>query len=86
MTEKQNLKKEKDSEFIQSFKNENKAWDKDNQAWWDWYVSLADNSNSNIDKSLLELPKSIKVKYLSKNDLKKLLSSPSRLTKNNIEP
>ena len=57
MTEKQNLKKEKDSEFIQSFKNENKAWDKDNQAWWDWYVSLADNSNSNIDKSLLELPK-----------------------------
>ena len=18
-------------------------WDKDNQAWWDWYVSLADN-------------------------------------------
>jgi hypothetical protein len=19
------------------------AWDKDNQAWWDWYVSLADN-------------------------------------------
>lgn len=85
MTEKQNLKKEKDSEFIQSFKNENKAWDKDNQAWWDWYVSLADNSNSNIDKSLLELPKSIKVKYLSKNDLKKQLSSPYRLTKNNIE-
>ena len=21
-----------------------KPWDKDNQAWWDWYVSLADNS------------------------------------------
>ena len=21
----------------------NKPWDKDNQAWWDWYVSLADN-------------------------------------------
>ena len=20
------------------------AWDQDNQAWWDWYVSLADNS------------------------------------------
>ena len=20
-----------------------KPWDKDNQAWWDWYVSLADN-------------------------------------------
>ena len=22
-----------------------KPWDKDNQAWWDWYVSLADNKN-----------------------------------------
>ena len=21
----------------------NKPWDKDNQAWWDWYVSLAKN-------------------------------------------
>ena len=20
-----------------------KPWDKDNQAWWDWYVSLAEN-------------------------------------------
>ena len=22
-----------------------KPWDKDNQAWWDWYVGLADNDN-----------------------------------------
>ena len=22
-----------------------KPWDKDNQAWWDWYVSLADNDS-----------------------------------------
>ena len=21
------------------------SWDKDNQAWWDWYVSLADNND-----------------------------------------
>ena len=21
-----------------------KPWDKDNQAWWDWYVGLADNN------------------------------------------
>ena len=21
-----------------------KPWEKDNQAWWDWYVSLADNN------------------------------------------
>ena len=24
-----------------------KPWDKDNQAWWDWYVSLADNDGKN---------------------------------------
>ena len=23
-----------------------KPWDKDNQAWWDWYVSLADNKST----------------------------------------
>ena len=23
-----------------------KPWDKDNQAWWDWYVSLADNKKT----------------------------------------
>ena len=22
-----------------------KPWDKDNQAWWDWYVGLADNGD-----------------------------------------
>jgi hypothetical protein len=26
-----------------------KAWDKDNQAWWDWYVSLADNDGEITD-------------------------------------
>ncbi len=25
------------------------AWDKDNQAWWDWYVSLADNDGEITD-------------------------------------
>ena len=24
-----------------------KPWDKDNQAWWDWYVGLADNEIKN---------------------------------------
>ena len=23
-----------------------KPWDSNNQAWWDWYVGLADNKNS----------------------------------------
>ena len=23
----------------------NKEWKQDNQAWWDWYIKLAENSN-----------------------------------------
>ena len=42
---KKKLKKQTFLESSESIKSENKAWDKDNQAWWDWYVSLADNSN-----------------------------------------
>ena len=25
-----------------------KPWDKDNQAWWDWYVSLADKDTDKV--------------------------------------
>ena len=32
-----------------------KPWDKDNQAWWDWYVSLADNNNTE-DKIITAKP------------------------------
>ena len=28
---------------ISAAANISKPWDKDNQAWWDWYVGLADN-------------------------------------------
>ena len=59
MTGKKNLKKEIHSKSGENIKNENKAWDKDNQAWWDWYVTLADNSNSNIKNSLF-----VKIYYL----------------------
>ena len=66
-----------------SIANQNSAWDKDNQAWWDWYVSLADNSNSNTNDNLLKLPelqeKNIYQKYiLNKN------SRPFNLSKHNI--
>ena len=56
MTKQNNFKKEIHSDFNETPKNENKAWDKDNQAWWDWYVSLADNSNLNVNNALLKLP------------------------------
>ena len=25
----------------------NQYWEQDNQAWWDWYVTLADNKGNN---------------------------------------
>ncbi len=85
MIKQKNTKKEIHSKFNESLKKENKEWEKDNQAWWDWYVSLADNSNSNTKDTLLELPEPSKIKYPSKFDLKQQLSTPYTLTKLNIE-
>ena len=35
----------------------NKPWEKDNQAWWDWYVSLANNDfNEREIKNIAPLP------------------------------
>ena len=68
----------------ETLKNENKSWDKDNQAWWDWYVSLADNSNSGKNNTFLELPEPPKIKYPSQIELKKQLSRPYNLTKHDV--
>ena len=84
MIEQKNLKKEIHSKFDESLSNENKTWDKDNQAWWDWYVSLADNSKTKKKDSFLELPEPSKIKRPSKIDLKQQLSSPYNLTMDNI--
>ena len=34
----------------------NQSWQLDNQAWWDWYVTLADNADQQNDESLEDLP------------------------------
>tara|TARA_B100000963_G_C22576199_1_gene648546 strand:- start:432 stop:1400 length:969 start_codon:yes stop_codon:yes gene_type:complete len=68
-----------------SIKIENKAWDKDNQAWWDWYVSLADNSRSKTNDTLLKLSDPAQIKIPSKIDLKRHLSSPYNLSQQNIK-
>ena len=85
MTEKNNLEKETIFEASESLKSENRAWDKDNQAWWDWYVSLADNSRTNKNHDLIELPDPPKIKHPSKIELKQELSSPYNISKYNIE-
>jgi hypothetical protein len=63
----------------------NKSWDKDNQAWWDWYVSLADNADSNKKDGLVKIPEPVKIKYPSKDELKEQLSSPFNISKDNIK-
>ena len=82
MIKKQNLKKNTNQNLNNSMKDQTSSWDKDNQAWWDWYVSLADNSNTR--KDLIKLPVLQKVKLLSKIKLKQELSKPYNLTKINI--
>ena len=34
----------------------NQNWEQDNQAWWDWYVTLAENSNKKYKSIKLKLP------------------------------
>ena len=63
----------------------NKSWDKDNQAWWDWYVSLADNTDSNKKDGVVKIPEPVKIKYPSKDELKEQLSSPFNISKDNIK-
>ena len=70
----------------ETLKNENKSWDKDNQAWWDWYVSLADNSNSGKNNTFLELPEPPKIKYPAQIELKKQLSRPKSRCFNIYKP
>ena len=85
MIEKKKLKKKIHFESSERIKNVNKAWDKDNQAWWDWYVSLADNKNSNIKNALLELPEPPKLKDPSMIDLKQELTTPYNITNHDIK-
>ena len=85
MTKHKDLKKDIQPQLNESNKNEKKSWDKDNQAWWDWYVTLADNNNSKINDALLELPEPTKIKYPSNIDLKQQLSKPYELKNHDIK-
>ena len=41
-----NSSRDKKSSKISDATDISKPWDKNNQAWWDWYVGLADNINT----------------------------------------
>jgi hypothetical protein len=53
-------------------------WDQDNQAWWDWYVSLADNKDDFTNHVDIEPLKHFDM--LSDSELEDELSTPYDLT------
>ncbi len=57
----------------------NQPWEQDNQAWWDWYVTLADNSDQPIGKlqAMDSLPS---VPLPDDDDLAEELRTPYPLT------
>ena len=63
----------------------NQSWEQDNQAWWDWYVTLADNSNqANADTSL-DLPSFPNIALPSNKMIKNELAIPYNLEKKQID-
>jgi hypothetical protein len=58
----------------------NQSWQQDNQAWWDWYVTLADNADPNDDSSLVELPPIPNFDVGLDNEIEDELAKPYTLT------
>ncbi len=59
--------------------NVNVPWKEDNQAWWDWYLTLADNAGAPVGP-LVEGPPEIDAPRLADTALEKTLSEPYPLT------
>ena len=63
----------------------NQSWEQDNQAWWDWYVTLADNSNhTNLDAKV-NIPSFPKVALPSRKIIQNELSTPYNLKNKYVE-
>ena len=59
-----------------------KPWDEDNQAWWDWYVSLADNKN--VEDKLITVKPLPNAKIPSNDEIISELAETYPLTKEQI--
>ncbi|MAH89040.1 MAG: snoK [Pelagibacterales bacterium] len=60
-------------------------WEQDNQSWWDWYLTLAENSNKKY-KSIKLNPLLVKdIVIPSFNNIKKELSTPYDLKESHID-
>ena len=59
-----------------------KPWDRDNQAWWDWYVGLADNKNTKY--TIIKAKPLPNVRIPNDDDVKKELAETYPLTNDQI--
>jgi hypothetical protein len=57
----------------------NQPWEQDNQAWWDWYITLADNRDQPIDK-LRDTNPLPAIALPSDDDIAEELHTPYHLT------
>ena len=58
----------------------NQYWDQDNQAWWDWYVTLADNKSKDNATNFVDIPPIQHFEMPSDSELEDELSTPYNLT------
>ncbi|NER34907.1 MAG: phytanoyl-CoA dioxygenase family protein [Oscillatoria sp. SIO1A7] len=62
------------------------TWQGSNEEWWDWYVSLADNSSLPVNKEkLIHFPNIAFKSSLSIEDFKQQLAEPYPLSEQQIE-
>ena len=60
-------------------------WDQDNQQWWDWYMSLAENAPGESEEPLIELPEPNCYPVADDSAFVHELSQPFRLSPPQIE-
>ena len=59
----------------------NQSWQKDNQAWWDWCVTLADNPSELKTETLVDIPQLPDIDIPSDSELVAELYEPYDITK-----
>ena len=65
--------------------NINQSWQQDNQAWWDWYVTLADNPDHTDNVTFTKLPPLPHIDMPSDCDIADELFAPYHITKTQSE-
>jgi hypothetical protein len=56
------------------------SWQQDNQAWWNWYITLADNTAQQNDGALIQLPPIPNLEVLTSDVIEDELTAPYNLT------